>query len=368
MQPETFTTSNRSYILDLVRFLASMSVLIYHYTYRGWAANHISPVTFSSLGAITRYGYLGVEIFFMISGYVVLMSAYNKTLKQFFLSRVTRLYPAYWVACVITFLAIRALASKPGMEGYSYIQEASFTQLAVNLTMFQSFLRIRDIDTSYWSLSYELVFYGLIAVLIGFKLMKRLDIFLLLWLSYTAWATPAAHGLDAVLLLPRYSPYFISGMLFYIAQKKIMPSWKIWSLLLASFVLALQCAKAQVHTQQAFYQAHFSYSVAAAAVTGFHLLFFLIIYRKLTLDRLPWLQVAGALTYPLYLLHGNIGWLFFQRLPHVNKYAVLWGLIFIMLMAAYLIHIWIEKRWSKPLGQLVSRGLAVFQPRESSIM
>lgn len=56
-----------------------------------------------------KYGYLGVELFFMISGFVILMTASNNSLKRFFISRAVRLYPAFWVCCTITFLLILAV-------------------------------------------------------------------------------------------------------------------------------------------------------------------------------------------------------------------------------------------------------------------
>ena len=107
MEPEPHKASIRFYEIDLLRFLAALSVVFYHYTYRGFTQGNYSPLEFPEIGRVTRYGYLGVELFFIISGYAVLLSAQGKTVRQFFLSRITRLYPAFWVACTLTFTVKR---------------------------------------------------------------------------------------------------------------------------------------------------------------------------------------------------------------------------------------------------------------------
>ncbi len=70
MEPEPRQPPLRFYEIDLLRFLAALSVVLYHYTYRGYMADHYSPVPFVGIGRFTKYGYLGVELFFLISGYV----------------------------------------------------------------------------------------------------------------------------------------------------------------------------------------------------------------------------------------------------------------------------------------------------------
>ncbi|HEX8659294.1 MAG TPA: acyltransferase family protein, partial [Hymenobacter sp.] len=94
MEPEPRKLPIRLYEIDLLRFLAALSVVIYHFTFFGKRNAQYNPLYFDELGEVTRYGYLGVHLFFMISGYVVLLSAQGKTIRQFFLSRISRLYPA----------------------------------------------------------------------------------------------------------------------------------------------------------------------------------------------------------------------------------------------------------------------------------
>ena len=66
---------NRVNELDLLRFFAAFSVVLYHYTFRGYAADDMSIVPYPLFAPISKYGYLGVDLFFMISGFVILMTA-----------------------------------------------------------------------------------------------------------------------------------------------------------------------------------------------------------------------------------------------------------------------------------------------------
>ncbi|MGH8965075.1 MAG: acyltransferase family protein, partial [Actinomycetes bacterium] len=83
--------------LDGLRFLAAMAVLAYHYV----AVNHHAwgprtDVSFPNLQPLVAYGSFGVQLFFVISGFVILMSAWGRDVRSFTASRVGRLFPAYW--------------------------------------------------------------------------------------------------------------------------------------------------------------------------------------------------------------------------------------------------------------------------------
>src|ERR1019366_5159909 len=92
---------DRLYEIDLLRITAALAVVLYHYTFSGYAG-HLTSIAFPALSHVTRYGYLGVDMFFTISGFVVLLSAWGRRPHEFVISRIVRLYPAYWVAVTIT--------------------------------------------------------------------------------------------------------------------------------------------------------------------------------------------------------------------------------------------------------------------------
>lgn len=55
------------------------------------------------LDAAARFGYLGVDLFFLIGGFVIMMSAAHGTAQAFTASRAGRLLPAFWICCTATF-------------------------------------------------------------------------------------------------------------------------------------------------------------------------------------------------------------------------------------------------------------------------
>ncbi|KAB7730012.1 acyltransferase family protein [Rudanella paleaurantiibacter] len=359
MKPHPKTTSTRFYELDLLRLLAAMSVLVFHYAFRGYAADNLSPVQYPALEPVAKYGYLGVELFFIISGFVVLMSAEHKTVRQFVVSRVVRLYPAFWVACTLTFVVLKLFGPQPGGLNPSPYLEVYGRQYLFNLTMLQYFFGQRDIDGVYWTLTYEMLFYGLVVLLIALRGMPRLTLLIGCWLAYGVLSEITAP--DAPLntvLFPKYSPLFCAGMIFYrlaqrrLAQHRLLertdPVWQLYGLLVCSWVMALRNALAYADEQQAYFHTYFSPVVVGVAITGFYLTFWAIIRRKLYLGQSPGLAVAGALTYPLYLLHHNIGYVLFRRLGHlVEPYSLLIGITLAMLLMAYALHRLVEKPMSR---------------------
>src|SRR5262245_60873355 len=88
--------------LDLLRFTAAAAVMLYHYTYRPKVDGQIVEGLFGALPDATRFGYLGVTLFFMISGFVILWSSEARSAGEFVISRVSRLYPSFWIAVLLT--------------------------------------------------------------------------------------------------------------------------------------------------------------------------------------------------------------------------------------------------------------------------
>jgi len=83
-------------ILDGLRLVAALMVVSYHYISRGDAWTAASPHGFPQVVYLaSRFGFFGVELFFLISGFVICMSGMGRSLGQFFVARVVRLYPAY---------------------------------------------------------------------------------------------------------------------------------------------------------------------------------------------------------------------------------------------------------------------------------
>ncbi|NJP77312.1 acyltransferase, partial [Streptomyces sp. AA8] len=91
--------------VDGLRLLAAAAVAAYHYlgtpTPRFWGEAYDLPQAAPLLHAISGYGWLGVEAFFLISGFVICMSCWGRTPAQFAVSRIVRLFPLYWAVVLI---------------------------------------------------------------------------------------------------------------------------------------------------------------------------------------------------------------------------------------------------------------------------
>jgi peptidoglycan/LPS O-acetylase OafA/YrhL len=161
------------------------------------------------------------------------------------------------------------------------------------------------------------------------------------------------------LLFPRYAPFFIAGMVFYLLQTSQAARWKLYTLLGAAYALGLQAAFSRAAENARNYTQPFSLVVVTGLFTLFFVVFLLIIYRKINLGQAKWAAFVGALTYPLYLAHHSMGYVLLQWLgPHVDKYVLLVGLLALFMGLAYLLHISVERRYSKALGQRVQGLLA----------
>ncbi|MBO0938885.1 acyltransferase [Fibrella sp. HMF5335] len=355
----------RYFTIDLLRFKAALAVLLFHYTFRGFAADNLSPVPYPGLSGYTQYGYLGVELFFIISGYVVLLSAYKKTVREFILSRAIRLYPAFWVACTAAFIATYCLGPGRGSKHWSALMDVSLWQYLCNMTMVHKLMGVRDLDGVYWTLTYEIQFYFLIATLLLVNWLRHLPLLMAGWLIYTAVAPFFAYRNPlTILLFPAYSPLFIAGMCFFLLHDHLAVRWQLYLLLLASWGLSLRNGLSYAQLQADYYKTPFSAVVVVGLISSFYVVFWCISTARIRMKERQWLYWAGALTYPLYLIHHNIGYVIYQRLgPFLNNYVLLVGITLLMLAAAYGLHVYIEQ----PLSQALKRRFSPHKRRYSSV-
>ncbi|SFT43264.1 Acyltransferase family protein [Geodermatophilus amargosae] len=157
---ERLRDAGRLRALDGLRFVAAAAVVAFHFTGRdnpGWGES--VREAFPTLSRLTVYGGFGPYLFFMISGFVVLMSAWGRPVPAFLASRIGRLYPAYWAAVV---LIAAVLWVAPVVPTWS---ELGLPGMVLNLTMLQSAFGVAHLDGVFWTLWVELAFYVLLALL-----------------------------------------------------------------------------------------------------------------------------------------------------------------------------------------------------------
>lgn len=146
--------------LDGLRLAAAVIVMLYHFLFLSWVEPVGSagirdvvglPHAFSSLVPVASAGWVGVEVFFVISGFVITMSAQGKTASAFARGRFSRLFPALLVFSLIALAVIAGTGTLP-------LDEAAL-RTARSVVLFP---RGPWIDGAVWTLVAECVFYALI--------------------------------------------------------------------------------------------------------------------------------------------------------------------------------------------------------------
>ena len=341
------TTKTRINEIDLLRFVAALLVLFFHYSFRGYAAEAKTVMPYPLLAPVFKYGYLGVDLFFIISGFVILMTASSGSFRRFVVSRIVRLYPAFWACCTITFAAILTI----GGTRYS----ASIGQYLVNLTMLNGFFGVPYIDGAYWSLLVELRFYVLIAIVLLLGQIQRIQALLICWIAASIALEFLPLEWPGYLLIVDYSAYFIAGAICFLIWSQGISATRI-VVLSACWGLALLQSIDRAQDSADYFQTPFSNAVVIAIVSAFFAVMLLVALRWTGFfGRRQWL-VAGALTYPLYLLHQNIGFMIFNlTYPAINPHVIFWGATLIMLALAYVVHVQIEQRFGPVLKLALNR-------------
>ena len=329
--------------IDLLRFLAALAVVFFHYAFRGYVA-HSSGMPYPLLEAAAKYGSYGVELFFLISGFVILMSASGGSLKHFVISRIVRLYPAFWVCCTLTFVVLLMFGTNPP----TVLQYLSNMTMLSGFSLVQKFAPWPQIDGSYWSLVVEMRFYALVAVVLLLRQIHRAEVFLAGWFVTVALFELA--GMDRLrdVLIVDYAAYFIAGAMMYQVWSHGL-SWLRAGVILGCWVLSLYESWIALPKWEANNHVVMDRGIVLSLVTVCFVLMFLVATRRTGwIGRRNWM-VLGALTYPLYLVHQSIGYVIFNHLyPAVDAHLLLWGTVAVMIAVAWVVNVHVEQRFAGP--------------------
>jgi peptidoglycan/LPS O-acetylase OafA/YrhL len=344
-------------LLDYGRFAAAAAVVFYHYFFNGIANGKVTSLAhMPAVAGIAQYGYLGVELFFMISGYVIFFSARAKGAGEFLVSRAVRLYPAFWCAVLLT----SALALFWGGEAMA----VSLPQVLANLTMAPKLFGYGPVDGVYWTLIFEWRFYLAVALILVLGLQRRLEDILLAWpvAIAAAWLAglewlPFAHG---------YYAYFAAGAIFAVHAAR--PGWKPALMLALCLALCLRFSTSEAGYLAFAKDSAVSLPVIACIVLALFAFFAVLNTRRGSELRLPGSRLAGALTYPVYLIHAHIGYMLLSRFAtEENQWLAYPALIAAVLAAAWLMHRLVERRlagaWRRLFERLLGLPVAALQDK-----
>ncbi len=315
--------------LDALRGLAAFAVVLFHFTTRyEELLGHVTILPIS-----LPWGHYGVDLFFMLSGFVIFMTLDRQSDPWLFAwGRFTRLYPAYWAAVVVTF----AVVTYCGLPG----QEVSLGAALVNLTMVQSLFDSPHVDGAYWSLQAELIFYANMLVCYRLGAFHRPRLTIAAWIGLAAVVhliiavnpqpgVVSAFGKFATLTSLKFIPLFAVGILLYNAHQESRVSR-------VDFACLVYCW-ATIALFEGFSN--------ALVVMFLSLSLFLAVEGYLPLLKSRLLVALGALSYPLYLIHQNIGYVLIRWLES-KAIAPGWaigGAVVIAFLLAWLLHQLVEK-------------------------
>lgn len=313
--------------LDLLRFFAACIVMVFHLAFWSWAfpagqvaiASH-GVANFQDWTTFAPFGWAGVQIFFVISGFVIVVSAERSSAYKFFVSRFTRLVPAVWICASIALLAwlLVDVGPRPLSLFAMYVRSVAF------------FPKGAWIDSVYWTLGVEICFYALMFLLLITGRQRWIKPIMcaigsmstLFWIGYTIAAQDKNSALFelfsrvqwsrfAQLLLIQHGVFFAFGVLLWSHFLKKPSRGQLAWLALFAVGGCLQIAGESVLKLEKTGMA-FSPLTPCVIWLSAMLFFWIAVANNARAQQLPtWclqlLRRLGLMTYPLYLLHNVTG-------------------------------------------------------------
>ena len=335
--------SSRLQAFDLLRLVAVLAVIFYHYGFRGPPSHGATQVALPWMAGFSQYGFLGVPIFFIISGFVIAYSAEGRTATGFAIARFSRIYPTFLFCMSLTFLALLTM----GPPAFY----TSFAQWCANLFIAAPAFHQPYMDGAYWSLVVEVVFYAWVAVLMAIKVFpRRLDLIILVWLSLTfANELTIDAPIFERLFLADDSGFFAVGLViyeFYRGRRDL----KLYTI----FALSAGTAVFQSLHRAERIDSPAGVSLDSGVIVAICLISIAIIFLATRLRRLPLpaglVMAIGGITYPLYLLHMQLGYVILNVIQPATVAWAVAAIIAGVVLLSWIVWRFIERpaqRWTR---------------------
>lgn len=319
--------------LDVFRGIAALLVVIFHYTTRyDDKYGHVGALLFK-----LPFGYFGVHFFFVISGFVIFMTIKNTNKSMdFIVSRFSRLYPAYWFAVGLTSILMLSY----GLPDKSL----TFSQIIVNLSMLHEFVNVDSVDGVYWTLTRELMFYAWILFLFKLGLTDKIVYVISAWLSLQLISSIVEHTFGyfpwkiTFFLNLEYANLFSAGIIFYLLKNNLQSTYLHFLIVLCLFNQYIRYGE--------------ELTILLSTV---YLMFYLFVYDKLKFICISPLLFLGSISYSLYLIHENIGFMLIKKLSEYDiniNIIVLTTIVLSILLASFITYkierpanVWIRSRY-----------------------
>jgi peptidoglycan/LPS O-acetylase OafA/YrhL len=309
--------------IDILRAIAALAVSFYHF-------NRESLTGGTLYAACSHFGNYGVDIFFVVSGYVIPLSLLKSgftlsRLSIFLKARFFRLYPAYILAAVLTIGLWYASTWIPGFRG-AMPPALSVLEIFANITLTCDLLHQSWFGVVFWTLAIEAQYYVLVALSFGMVFAPQGRQHLLRYGTLFAWLLmplifrqgPTIFGWTAI---------FAMGFLAILWQGRFLRNWECCvGMVLACWVM-------------------WEVRGAASAIVGLATTIAILFLPKIDWKPLVW---VGTVSYSLYLLHVPIGGRVLnvlERFSHFELVKILAvpAALATSLLAAWLFFLLIEK-------------------------
>ena len=298
-------------LFDALRGIAALGVAAYHIYHYGPLRGPASTLVPKFLDSLLRHGWVGVQMFFVISGFVIAYSLRGaritpRYLGNFALRRSLRLDPPYWFTMFFV-LGLFALTNALFDIRAGLIEEfPTWDRVVAHLFYLQNVLGYDNISVGFWTLCIEVQFYLLFAVLLGFA--QRLTAHCTArvegahWLALTVVFAPLALASlfgwsldrDNTDWVTHFLAFFLLGALAWWTVERRTPGWLFWG-----FVGAILVRQ----------QFHETLDMRVALVVGVSIYGVVVTGRAQRWLNLPWLLRLGKISYSLYLIHYPVSWI-----------------------------------------------------------
>ncbi len=283
--------------IELLRFLTSLSVLLYHYRHFFSPYNILSRENYeifssnlpfySIINSFYSHGFYGVHVFYTISGFVfayVYLSLKRETsIKEFSINRIARLYPLHFLTLIIVAILQLSYLLKFGNFQFDLINDFYHFLLQLFFISSWGFESGNSFNGPIWSVSVEIGIYIIFFFLI--KFINKYNIYLLILLSLILIIIDKLNYIDTLFL--ECARLFFSGVLIYYLYEKFIKNKSIFFL----FGLILMILS---------FIGNFKTFVFCPAI----LMVFLSLENFIKNENLKSIfNSLGNLTYSLYLLH-----------------------------------------------------------------
>ena len=268
--------------LDVFRAVAALAVCFHHF-------NRESLTAGTWFSEIAKYGNYGVDIFFVISGFVIPFALLRRNFELsqigiFLKGRFLRLYPAYAFAAILTLGLWYASTLVPGFRGEGP-PAFSAAEILTNTTLTCNFFQQKWFGIVFWTLAIEAQYY--LFVVLSFPLLfqnagKNL---VPCWILLGAWLLLPLHFRQGPTVFG-WSALFAMGFLAILWQRGELKHWVFFLGLVIAGIVQWEVRS------------------PVSAVLGLSTALGVLFLPNLAWRPLVW---VGTISYSLYLLHVPIG-------------------------------------------------------------